>query len=113
MMTKILYCGYSYHINGYHSQHKAGYPSYLFRLQTEGHCEVVVKGKKMEIEKGDLLLIKPGDHYELLVNAGQISGDYHLVCEGAWVDQWWNRSDKPDVTQIGLEDKLLSLWRHI
>ncbi|MEC1523649.1 AraC family transcriptional regulator [Neobacillus niacini] len=113
MTTNILFCGYSYHTNGYHSQHKSGYPSYLFRLQTEGVCEVVVKGKKMEIEKGDLLLIKPGDHYELLVNEDQKSGDYHLVCEGTWVDEWWNRSEKPDVSRINLDDNLLVLWRHI
>ncbi|MGG3468606.1 AraC family transcriptional regulator [Neobacillus pocheonensis] len=113
MTTNILFCGYSYHTNGYHSQHKSGYPSYLFRLQTEGLCEVVVKGRKMELRKGDLLLIKPGDHYELLVKAGQNSGDYHLVCEGVWVDEWWNRSVKPDVSRIDLDEKLLALWHHI
>lgn len=113
MNMNIYYCGYSYHTTGYHSQHKSGYPSYLFRLQTEGLCEVVVKGRKMEIRKGDLLLIKPGDHYELLVKEGQVSGDYHLVCEGAWVDKWWSHSSKPDVSRIELDEKLLALWRHI
>ena len=113
MSTNILFCGYSFHTNGYHSQHKSGYPSYLFRLQTEGHCEVVVKGRKVNLEKGDLLLIKPGDHYELLVKPGQISGDFHLVCEGTWVDDWWSRSTKPDIARIDLDEKLLSLWRHI
>ncbi|WHY01516.1 hypothetical protein [Neobacillus sp. DY30] len=34
MTTNILFCGYSYHTHGYHSQHKSGYPSYLFRLQS-------------------------------------------------------------------------------
>jgi AraC family transcriptional regulator, arabinose operon regulatory protein len=113
-MTKnILICGYSHHTNGYYSQYKNGYPSYLFRLQTEGNCEVVVKGKKTKIEQGDLLLIKPGDYYELLIRAGQNSGDYHIVCDGIWVDQWWNRSVKPEVSHIGLDEKLLALWRHI
>ena len=113
MTTNILFCGYSYHTKGYHSQHKSGYPSYLFRLQTEGLCEVVVKGTKMELKKGDLLLIKPGDHYELLVNEGQISGDYHIGCEGAWLDEWWNRSAKPPISRIELDEKLLLLWRQI
>ena len=113
MTTNILFCGYSFHTNGYHSQHKSGYPSYLFRLQTEGHCEVVVKGRKVNLEKGDLLLIKPGDHYELLVKDGQISGDYHLVCDGTWLDEWWSRSTKPDISRIDLDEKLLALWRHI
>ncbi|MDN3017525.1 AraC family transcriptional regulator [Paenibacillus sp. BSR1-1] len=113
MTTNILFCGYSYHTNGYHSQYKSGYPVYLFRLQTEGLCEVVAKGKKIELGKGDLLLIKPGDHYELLVKEGQNSGDYHLGCEGPWIDEWWNRSEKPAVSRIDLDEKLLTLWRHI
>jgi len=113
MNTNILFCGYSYHTNGYHSQYISGYPIYLFRLQTEGVCEVVVKGRKMAIEKGDLLLIKPGDHYELHVQAGQNSGDYHVGCEGTWIDEWWNRSEKPDVSRIDPDEKLLSLWHQI
>ncbi|EKN69731.1 AraC family transcriptional regulator [Neobacillus bataviensis LMG 21833] len=113
MKTNILFCGYSFHTIGYHSQHKSGYPSYLFRLQTEGICEVVVKGRKMNLEKGDLLLIKPGDHYELLVKEGQVSGDYHLICEGTWIDEWWSGFAKPDVSQIELDEKLLALWRYI
>ncbi|MDQ0198000.1 AraC family transcriptional regulator [Neobacillus ginsengisoli] len=113
MTTNIFFCGYSYHINGYHSQYKSGYPIYLFRLQTEGLCEVVVKKRKMELGKGDLLLIKPGDHYELLVKEGQNSGDYHLGCDGAWIDEWWSRCEKPDVSRINLDEKLLSLWRQI
>ncbi|MCL6571285.1 MAG: AraC family transcriptional regulator [Bacillus sp. (in: Bacteria)] len=113
MMTNIFFCGYSYHTQQYHSQYNSGYPTYLFRLQVEGHCEVAVKGSKMKLTKGDLLLIKPGDHYELLVKEGQSSGDYHLACEGAWVDEWWSRVGKPDVTRIDLDEKLLALWRHI
>jgi AraC family transcriptional regulator, arabinose operon regulatory protein len=113
MTTNILFCGYSYHTHGYHSQHKSGYPSYLFRLQIDGLCEAVVKGNKVAVQKGDLLLIKPGDHYELLVKEGQISGDYHLVCDGDWINEWWRRSEKPDVTRIDLDEKLLALWRNI
>ncbi|SDM61086.1 transcriptional regulator, AraC family [Bacillus sp. OK048] len=67
----------------------------------------------MELGIGDLLLIKPGDHYELLVKEGQSSGDYHLVCDGAWIGEWWNRSEKPAVHRIDLDEKLISLWRHI
>ncbi|MDP4085935.1 MAG: AraC family transcriptional regulator [Bacillota bacterium] len=113
MDTKILFCGYSYHTKGYYSQYKNGFPAYLFRLQTEGVSEVVAKGKKMIQEKGDLLLIKPGDHYELLVKDGQNSGDYHLSCDGKWVNEWWNRSIKSTVSQIDLNEKLINLWSHI
>ncbi|WP_121609758.1 AraC family transcriptional regulator [Mesobacillus foraminis] len=113
MKTNILFCGYSYHTQRYHSQYKTGFPAYLFRLQTEGSCEVVARGQKKTIEKGDLLLIKPGDHYELLVPEGSNSADYHLSIEGDWADEWWDRSPKPLVSRIELDEKLLSLWRYI
>lgn len=113
MTTKIGFCGYSYHTQRYFSQFKSGYPTYLFRLQTEGFCEVVIKEGKVGIEKGDLLLIKPGDHYELLIEENQNSADYHLICEGSWVDEWWKRSNKPTVSRIDLDEKLISLWRHL
>ncbi|MBD1381838.1 helix-turn-helix domain-containing protein [Metabacillus arenae] len=113
MSTNIFLCSYSYHTQRFHSQHKSGFPGYLFRLQTEGVCEVVVKGRKMELEKGNLLLIQPGDHYELLVRENQKSGDYYLGCEGDWIDEWWSRSAKPAVSRIDLDEKLLALWRHI
>lgn len=121
MAIKIRYCGYSYHTQPFYAHYKSGYPFYLFRLQTEGFCDAIVKGKKLEIEKGDLLLIKPGDHYELLVEENQkvskepmvMSGDYHLVVEGSWVGEWWKRSTKPTISRIDLDEKLLTLWRHL
>jgi AraC family transcriptional regulator, arabinose operon regulatory protein len=113
MDTNIFFCGYSYHTQRYYAQHKSGFPFYLLRLQTEGVCEVGVKGKKMNLEKGDLLLIKPGDYYELLVKENQNSADYHLAVEGTWVEEWWNRSAKPSVSRIDLDEKLLALWRHL
>ncbi|WML46942.1 AraC family transcriptional regulator [Neobacillus sp. PS3-34] len=113
MTTNIFFSGYSYHTQGFHSQHKSGFPAYLFRLQTEGKCAVVAKGKNFSLEKGDLLLLKPGDQYELLVKERQISGDYHLSCDGTWVDEWWKRSAKPTVSRIDLDEKLMALWRHI
>jgi AraC family transcriptional regulator of arabinose operon len=113
MKTSIFFCGYSYHTQSYHSQYKSGFPTYLFRLQTEGFSDVMVKGKKVTVEKGDLLLIKPGDHYELHITESQHSGDYHLSCEGPWIDEWWSRSTKPDVSRINLDEQLISLWRQI
>jgi AraC family transcriptional regulator, arabinose operon regulatory protein len=121
MTTNILYCGYSYHTHPFYSHYRTGFPAYLFRLQTEGCCEIVAKGKKLAIGKGNLLLIKPGDHYELLIEENQkgskepkvMSGDYHVVCEGTWMDEWWSRSTKPTITQIELDEKLLALWSHL
>ncbi len=113
MNTNIFFCGYSYHTKGYQSEFKEGFPLYLFRLQTEGSCEVIVNGQKMELEKGDLLLLKPGDHYEIFVEEGQKSGDYHISCQGDWIDEWWSRSPKTSIYQIDLDGKLLSLWNQI
>src|SRR5690348_13846872 len=121
MTTNIGYCGYSYHTQPFYSHYRTGFPAYLFRLQTEGFCEIIVKGKKLTIGKGDLLLIKPGDQYELLIEESQdhlaeskvMSGDYHLACEGDWVDEWWCRSVKPTISRIELDDKLIALWRHL
>jgi AraC family transcriptional regulator, arabinose operon regulatory protein len=113
MTTLIGFCGYSYHTGRYYSYDKTKLKGYLFRLQTEGICEIVVNGRKMAIKKGDLLLVKPGDFYELRVEANQNSGDYHLFCEGEWMDKWWKRSVKPTISRINLDEKLLALWRHI
>ncbi|CAH2714985.1 Arabinose operon regulatory protein [Neobacillus rhizosphaerae] len=121
MTTNIGYCGYSYHTQPFYSHDRNGFPAYLFRLQTEGTCEVIVKGRKVSIGKGDLLLIQPGDHYELLIEWKRdnskdtmvVSGDYHLACEGPWVDEWWKRSDKPTISRIDLDEKLLALWRYL
>ncbi|MCC3355949.1 helix-turn-helix domain-containing protein [Bacillus sp. REN16] len=113
METNIFFCGYSYHMNGYHSVHKEGFPAYLFRLQTEGSCVVVVKGQRMEQIKGNLLLLKPGDYYEIFVQEGKKSGDYHIACQGDWVDEWWCRTPKQNMYQIDLDGKLLSLWNQM
>ncbi|MCK0472839.1 helix-turn-helix domain-containing protein [Halalkalibacter sp. APA_J-10(15)] len=112
-MLTIGLCDFSYHTKQFYSFHDAVLSDYLFRLQTEGSCEVKVNQQSLTVEKGDLLLIKPGDHYELRIEEGQNSGDYYLFCHGKWIDQWWNRSEKPTITRIELDDKLLSLWRHI
>ncbi|RSK26184.1 AraC family transcriptional regulator [Bacillus sp. HMF5848] len=117
MTIHIGYCGYSFHTQRFYSQNKSGFPAYLFRIQTEGVCKITAQGKNYQVEKGDLLLIKPGDDYELLIeetNDESIhSADYHLACEGTWIDEWWQRSPKPTVSRIGLDEKLLALWRHL
>ncbi|MDQ0253241.1 AraC family transcriptional regulator of arabinose operon [Evansella vedderi] len=107
----IKFCGYSYHTQRFYNQYKAGIPGYLFRLQTEGTCKVILNEKELQIEKGDLLLMKPGDTYELFVDEGESSGDYHLLCEGNWIDVWWNRSSKPSISRIELNENIIAVWR--
>ncbi|WP_407270502.1 helix-turn-helix domain-containing protein [Radiobacillus sp. PE A8.2] len=110
---KILFSGYSYHTNGYYASYKSGMDAYLIRLQTEGECKAIIKGKTVVIEKGDVILVGPYDHYELIIQEGQKSGDYHLICTGEWMDTWYNASPKPSICRIDLDEKLLSIWRYI
>ncbi|RKL67296.1 AraC family transcriptional regulator [Salipaludibacillus neizhouensis] len=112
-MIHLGLCSYSYHSKQFHTIHKTGFESYLFRFQTEGQCQIVIKGRTFHIEKGDLMLLKPGEHYELRIEEGQNSGDYHLFCHGSWVDEWWSRSEKASISRTELDEKMLSLWRHI
>lgn len=110
---KISYCGYAYHTNGYFATHKNGLDSYLFRLQTEGVSKAIVKKDEMAVEKGDLLLVAPGEFYQLSIPEGQASGDFHLIFDGDWMNEWWDRSLKPSMVRIELDDKIISLWRYL
>ncbi|WP_138416142.1 AraC family transcriptional regulator [Aquibacillus sediminis] len=110
---EIGHCGFAYHTKGYHSTHHNGFGSYLLRLQTEGSCHAVVNDQEIMVEKGDLLLVAPGEYYQLTIEDGQASGDFHLFFQGDWIDKWWNRTKKPSVTRIGSDDKILSLWRFL
>jgi AraC family transcriptional regulator, arabinose operon regulatory protein len=120
METELLTCGYSFHMERFDVSTKNGLNSYLFRLQTEGACEALVQGSIRHIEAGDLLLYKPGDPYELLIeehpeqfNGKIASGDYYVFCKGPWIDSWWNRSAKPTCSRIDLDARLISLWRQL
>ena len=116
--ARLLICGYSYHNEPFSNSHKSGFPTYLFRLQTEGSCEVYCNGKEYRLQAGDLLLLKPGDEYELQVrdegNEGRISSaDYYIFCDGSWIDDWWKRLERQKVSHISIDDHLLGLWRQL
>jgi len=120
-MANILYCSYSYHTERFHSPSISGFPYYLLRLQTEGRSRAIVNGKSLDIEPGHLLLLKPGDRYELFIGETVrglfdplvSSGDYFLICEGGWVSEWWSRSPKPVISRVDLDNNLIALWRQI
>ncbi|MNI22291.1 Xylose operon regulatory protein [compost metagenome] len=118
MEATVLGCGYSYHMEKFHISRNYHLSSYLFRLQTEGNCEAYIDGRLQTVVAGDLLLYKPGDTYELQVdgqpdNPKISSGDYYLYGSGAWIEHWWGRTSKPTKCRIGLDDKLISLWRQL
>ncbi|KMK78120.1 AraC family transcriptional regulator [Alkalihalobacillus pseudalcaliphilus] len=111
--THIRFCGFSYHTKGYHSQDTAPLTRYLFRLQTEGTSKITLNGEVLLFKKGDLLLAQPGDTYELKIEENQDSGDYHLSVDGDWIENWWQGSFKPTVSNIYLDERILALWRHL
>ncbi|MFC3769178.1 AraC family transcriptional regulator [Paenibacillus sp. GCM10012303] len=114
MDQSVLLCGYGYHLKQqFRGSKNAPVRNYLFRLQTEGTCTISVNGDKMTIVSGDLLLLQPGSMYYLQTEEGLGSGDYYMYCQGAWVDEWWNRYEKNIKTSIQIGGSVLYPWRQI
>lgn len=117
----VKLCGYSYHTAPYGQTYRNGVESYIFRLQTEGSCTLIVNGDTLAAEPGDLLLLQPGDMYDLRVamQEGQASdvqapsGDYYVFCDGAWVDEWWRRANRPRLGRIIGDSRLLGIWNQL
>ncbi|MFE5322168.1 AraC family transcriptional regulator [Paenibacillus sp. NPDC056579] len=114
MEKSILLCGYSYHLQKLRrGNKKVGLGSYLLRLQTHGSCIVTMEGKDLVIEPGDLIMLRPGSSYEMRIEGVTGSGDYYLFCQGAWMDEWWSRYEKPSLSRIKLGESILHPWRQI
>ncbi|MBD2847240.1 helix-turn-helix transcriptional regulator [Paenibacillus sp. IB182496] len=120
METELLMCGYSHHTAPFYSDaHGQSMPGYLFRLQTEGAASALNEGKMETIGAGDLLLIGPGDTYRLVIEAQEhpqrghvvFSSDYYLSCRGTWLNDWWDARQRPLLSRIHYEERLLPLWR--
>jgi len=81
----------------------------------KGSCQVTLNGRPYEVGPGDLVFSKPGDTYQLTVDAspGKESADYYLICEGEWITQWIARGGFPDSVRIEVNDDILSLWRRL
>jgi len=114
MDGSVLLCGYSYHLKRQsRGSKKVPLKSYLLRLQTEGACSVSVNGRRMTIVSGDLLLLQPGTMYDMQTEDDLGSGDYYLFCQGAWMDEWWNRCDRNVKTAVQIGESILYPWRQI
>ncbi|NMO96453.1 helix-turn-helix domain-containing protein [Paenibacillus lemnae] len=116
--ARLLICDYSYHSERFSHSYKSGLTSYLFRLQTEGSSRAYCNGNEYLLQAGDLLLLEPGDEYELQVsdekNDGRMSsGDYYIFCDGTWIEDWWKRMSRQRVNRITIDDHLLGLWRQL
>lgn len=113
VFMKIGHCGFSFPTNGYFETRENGFDTYLFRVQTDGTSEAIVNNHAFTIENRDLLLVAPGESYQLLIDVDQTSSELHLFFAGDWIDQWWNRSDKTSLVKIELDERILSLWRFL
>jgi AraC family transcriptional regulator of arabinose operon len=94
--------------------------SYLFRLQYEGRCSAVVQDEPVLLEPGSLLLLAPGESYQLHIEFTekdhpkmvQVS-DYYMYCEGSWVDEWWAARKRNSHIQTSLDESILEIWKQI
>ncbi|WNS46787.1 AraC family transcriptional regulator [Paenibacillus sp. MMS20-IR301] len=113
--VRLHACAYSFHTLPYKTSFTPP-PFFLFRLQVVGTCRALVNGKISLIQPGDLLIYEPGEPYHLTVDEmdGKIeSGDYYLLCEGAWIRQWWESRPRQTHQRIHLDAGMLSLWQQL
>lgn len=121
METALLMCGFSHHTQPFFTGYDPGRPGFLFRLQTEGQAKALIHGQMTEIAAGGLLLYAPWEPYQLSITPFDhpqrgktvFSSDYFLSCNGPWIEAWWRRRNRPKLTRVDLEDRLLSLWRNL
>ena len=62
---EIQLCGLSLHTQPFRQTYRHGLDIYIFRLQTEGLCEIWMDGGYRRILPGELLLFQPGELYEM------------------------------------------------
>ncbi len=115
----VLSAGYSLHTKPFAIPYIAHMRSYLFRIQTEGRCRMLVDGVKTDIEAGDLLLYGLEEPYELTVDSdpssqgGPLSGDYYIFTRGSWIDHWWSERKRPQKIRVSLTGGMITLFRQI
>jgi len=118
-----FFAGYSMHHKPYYSNDRGGTSHYLLRLQIEGSCYAWQGDGYTLVEPGDLLLYKQGDPYELIIGYKSPSmteplvkhqtADYHMIITGEWIDHWWELHKRPGIVNIGLDERVLSIWRQL
>lgn len=122
MDIDILYSGYSFHTDFFSINDDKETSIYILRLQTEGSCECKINGRLYHLKKGDLMLLKPKDSYQLAVpsfsdnyseNNTIVSGDFHLLCTGSWIESWWNSTIKDNVVQVNLDEFTMNIWSQV
>lgn len=110
----IQLCGFSRHTQPFRQPFRNGLDTYILRLQVEGRSETLIDGRMETVLPGDLLLFPPGEVYDLWIANDESrpgpSGDYYVMCTGAWLDGWWSRRPRPSKTRIADIGPLLGVW---
>ncbi|AIQ63828.1 AraC family transcriptional regulator [Paenibacillus stellifer] len=117
----VLSAGFTHHRKPFQMPRAEGFPHYLLRLQTEGKCSALVDGAIAPMEPGSLLLIAPGVPYHLIIDKESFphgeprveSVDYHIFCEGVWLDEWWNSRPRSTLMNIPHSEGFLGLFRQL
>lgn len=115
MDIRLHACSYSLHTHPFKTSYNPP-PFYLLRLQVLGFAKALVHGEMKQISPGDLLMYCPGEPYHLKVGEegeDTESGDYFLLCDGNWIDEWWRRHERDTLKRIPLDDHLLYLWQQL
>ncbi|GIP20276.1 MULTISPECIES: AraC family transcriptional regulator [Paenibacillus] len=117
----ILAAGYAMHHKPYFSNHPDGLDHYLIRIQTEGRSRTRCDGKLVNVEAGDLIIFAPGEPYELRIDAFEnkqgdktlFSGDYYILLQGNWMDEWWKMKSRPHKLRVPLSEGFVGIFRQI
>ncbi|ASA21146.1 AraC family transcriptional regulator [Paenibacillus donghaensis] len=117
----VYSAGFSFHRKPFHMSEQQGNQNYLIRLQTEGRSRALINGVISPVESGDMMLFAPHDPYYLSIdkesyaagNPRVESGDYHIFCGGAWIEEWWVRSKPPSRITIPQIDSFVGLFRQL
>ena len=121
LRSSVMYANYSTHTKPHAVRYNDGLKCYLFRLQVEGTCRALVAGQYETIIPGDLLIYPPNQAYDLSVQPRSLSepdaiqpvSDYFLMGSGEWLDRWWITKSIPARTNIGFDDTVITLWKHL
>jgi len=117
----VIICGYSYHIEPFHSKYEEGLQKYMLRLQTEREASVRINDQWMQVGPGDLLLVGPEVSYEIIIrpepSVGQHKingcGDYYLLCRNAWIAEWWKSAPRMVKVRIPMNDGVIGIWKQL
>ncbi|KAA9004103.1 helix-turn-helix transcriptional regulator [Paenibacillus spiritus] len=113
----VLSAGFSLHRKKFQYSVPEGLPYYLFRLQTEGTSSTLIGGSSAPMYAGDLLVICPGEPYQLIIEHSQrkpgltASGDFFIFAEGPWLDAWRDRASRPSLQSVPADGAIAGLFR--